>query len=212
MKFYFDYISPYAYIAWTQIRALAAKYEQTIEPIPVLFAGMLQESGRLGPAETPLLRRWMWKNVMRKCAGLGIPLKPPATHPFNPLLPLRVTALEMGDDQREQLIDLIFAAVWANSQDVTDVQVVGPLLSQVGLDPESAFAQVQLPAVKQRIRENTAAAISNGAFGVPTMIVDGELFWGHDDFCYLETFLQGETSYDTAELEAWAAVKASASR
>ena len=212
MQFYFDYISPYAYIAWTQIRALATKYDRTVEPIPVLFAGMLQASGRLGPAETPLMRRWMWKNVMRKCAGLGIPLKPPATHPFNPLLALRVTALEMADDQREQLIDLIFAAIWANSQNVTDVQIVGPLLSQVGLEPKMAFEQVQSPAIKLQIRENTAAAISRGAFGVPTMVVDGELFWGHDDFCYLEAFLQGKARYDTAELEAWVAVKASASR
>jgi len=212
MKFYFDYISPYAYIAWTQIRALANQHDRTVEPIPVLFGGLLNESGRLGPAETPLMRRWLWKNVLRKCTQLDIPVQPPDTHPFNPLLALRVTTLDMTDQQREQLIDLLFTAVWVKSQNVTDTQVIKPLLAQVGLDGDQALAQVQQPAIKQRLKENTETAIKAGTFGVPTMIVDDELFWGHDDFDYLEAFLSGEDRYHKHLLTSLDAVKASITR
>ena len=73
VRFYFDYISPNAYVAWTQLPALVRRHGAAIEPIPVLFAGLLEAAGRLGPAEIPLQMRWMWKNVCRKAALLGIP-------------------------------------------------------------------------------------------------------------------------------------------
>lgn len=212
MDFYFDYISPYAYIGWTQIHTLATKHGRTVKPIPILFGALLNESGRLGPAETPLMRRWVGKNILRKCHELGIPLAAPATHPFNPLLALRVTALDMTDEQRHQLIDLLFQATWASSQDVTAPEVVGTLLEQVGLDSEAGFAQVQQPNIKERIKQNTTQAIEAGAFGVPTVVVDGELFWGHDDFLYLEKFLSGQDGYSRDELSAWENVKASITR
>lgn len=203
MNFYFDYISPYAYIAWTQIHALAEKHGRSVTPIPILFGGLLSESGRLGPAETPLMRRWVGKNILRKCHDLQIPLAAPATHPFNPLLALRATALEMSSEQQRQLIDLLFEATWATGQDVTDPAVVGALLAKVGLDPDEGLAQTQQPAIKERIKQNTTQAIEAGAFGVPTVVVDGELFWGHDDLHYADQFLSGERGYDDAQLAAW---------
>jgi len=209
LNFYFDYISPYAYIAWTQIHALAEKYGRDVTPIPVLFGGLLSDSGRLGPAETPLMRRWVGKNILRKCRDLNIPLAAPATHPFNPLLALRATALDMSNEQRRRLIDLLFEATWVTSQDVTDPAVVGALLAKVGLDPDSGLAQTQQPAIKERIKQNTAHAIEAGAFGVPTVVVDGELFWGHDDLHYLEKFLRGEEAVSQADLDAWEKVQPS---
>ncbi|MBV7328969.1 2-hydroxychromene-2-carboxylate isomerase [Chloroflexi bacterium TSY] len=212
MDFYFDYISPYAYIGWTQIHALAEKHGRSVSPIPVLFAAMLNESGRLGPAETPLMRRWVGLNILRKAHELNVPLHTPATHPFNPLLALRVTVLDMSDAQQFQLIGHLFEAVWVKGQDVTDPMIVGALLQEIGLDPNDGLAQVQQPKIKNRVKQNTAQAIERGAFGVPTVVVDGELFWGHDDFRYLERFLQGVDHYSRDEFDAWMAVRASATR
>ena len=90
IRFYFDYISSNAYLAWTQLFALAEKYGAEVEPVPVLFAGLLKAHGQLGPAEVPAKALWMARNNLRKAARLALPLNPPAFHPFNPLLALRV--------------------------------------------------------------------------------------------------------------------------
>lgn len=212
MKFYFDYISPNAYIAWKEIGKLAKRFDQTIEPIPVLFAGLLKASERSGPAEIPLVRRWMFKNVLRKCAELDVPFAVPASHPFNPLLALRVTATNCSELCREALIETIFDAVWAKGQDVTDRAVVAELLTVAGLDSEECLSEAGSQEVKDRIRENTQAAFEEGVFGVPTVIVDDELFWGYDDFHYLERRLAGKDEFSAEEFEAFLAVSATAQR
>jgi 2-hydroxychromene-2-carboxylate isomerase len=95
IRFYFDYISTNAYIAWHALPEMAARHGAVVEPVPVLFAGLLESTGLLGPAEVPLKARWMWRNNLRKAARLGLPLNPPRFHPFNPLLALRVNKAEL---------------------------------------------------------------------------------------------------------------------
>ena len=111
IRFYFDYISPNAYLAWSQLPALAKRNGCVIDPVPVLFAGLLEANRQLGPAEVPAKMRWMWKNILRKAAVIGVPLNAPAFHPFNPLLALRVSSLGLDAKQRRALIDALFAAV-----------------------------------------------------------------------------------------------------
>ena len=82
LRLYFDFISHNAYLAWTQIHDLAARHGRTVEPVPVLFAALLGAYGQLGPAEVPPKAWWMAKNVLRKATLLGVPLRPPASHPF----------------------------------------------------------------------------------------------------------------------------------
>src|SRR5438093_7281958 len=95
LRFYFDYISSNAYLAWTQLPALAAKYGFAIEPVPVLFAGLLEAHGQLGPAEIPGKAVWMGKNNVRKAVLLGVPINPRTFDPFNLLLALRVSSLAL---------------------------------------------------------------------------------------------------------------------
>src|SRR5215831_9421049 len=93
IQFYFDYESPNAYLAWTQLPKLADRYGFTVEPVPVLYAALLDAHGQLGPAEVSAKGRWMSRNLLRKALLLAVPLNPPAFLPFNPLLALRVTLL-----------------------------------------------------------------------------------------------------------------------
>jgi len=212
IRFYFDYISPNAYLAWMRIGALAGRHGRAIEPVPVLYAAMLNAHGQLGPAEIPPKRAWMWRNVSRKAMLLGLPLRPPRTHPFNPLLALRVTSLEMDQPARSRLIDALFAAVWVDCRDVSEAREVVALASGVGLDGERMVQLAGEPEAKQRLSDTTGEAIESGVFGVPTMAVGGELFWGYDDFPHLERFLSGDDPLDRSGEEAWARVKPSADR
>src|SRR4051812_14938048 len=118
IEIHFDYLSPYAYLAWTQIHRIAEKHGAEVEPIPVLFAGLLQHHGTKGPAEIPAKRSYLFKDILRLAHAFGVPIAPPATHPFNPLLPLRASSLDLDAGVRRRLIDGLYAATWAEGKRV----------------------------------------------------------------------------------------------
>ena len=205
IRFYFDYISPNAYLAWTQLPAIANECGYALEPVPVLFAALLEAYGQLGPAEVPPKIRWMHRNNLRKAALLHVPLNPPAFHPFNPLLALRVSSLPLEMAERCRLIGALFQAVWVRGLHVSEAPVVEQLADEIGLQGAALLASAQRAECKTQLRAQTDDAIARGVFGVPTMEVSGELFWGYDDFPHLKLFLQGRDPLDEAEWQKWSA-------
>lgn len=203
VRFYFDYISTNAYIAWTQLPAMAARYGYEVEPVPVLFAGLLEAFGQVGPAEVPTKALWMIKNNLRKAARLGVPLQPPAFHPFNPLLALRVSSLPLAAPVRTALIDALFRAVWVRGLHVAEPDVVSAVADELGIDGAGLIAQAAQPQMKQRLRDQTDAAIASGVFGVPTGAVGEETFFGFDDFPYLELHLAGTDPLAASSWNEW---------
>jgi len=203
IRFYFDYESPNAYLAWTQLPKLADRYGFTVDPVPILYAALLDTHGQLGPAEVPAKGRWMSKNLARKALVLGVPLNPPAFLPFNPLLALRATLVPSAPAERSALIDALFRAVWVRGLHVSDAAVVERVATEVGLSGAALVADAQSPEIKKQLRSQTDHAISRGVFGVPSMEVGDELFWGYDDFPYLELFLAGKDPVDSAEWQKW---------
>jgi len=200
IRFYFDYISSNAYLAWHALQPLAQRHGRRIEAVPVLFAGLLEASGQLGPAEIPPKTFWMWRNNQRKAVLLSLPLNPPRFHPFNPLLALRAASLPLADEQRHALIGALLDAVWIHSQHVSEPEVVAAIATSVGLPGPEIVAAAQQPDIKALLRQQTDAAIARGVFGVPTMTVEDELFWGYDDFPYLDLHLAGRDPLPAADL------------
>jgi 2-hydroxychromene-2-carboxylate isomerase len=216
IRFCFDYLSPYAYLAWTQVHRVAARHGREVEPVPVLFAALLGAAGTKGPAEVPAKRVYVFKDCLRTAHRLGVPLVPPPTHPFHPLLALRASSVDMDAAARRRLVDALFAAAWGGGASgvhgVEDPASVAAIASAVGLDGAALVAAAGTTEVKERVRVQTEAAIAAGAFGVPAMFVDGELFWGLDSFDNLEQKLRGETPPAFAEMGRWAGLAASAQR
>jgi 2-hydroxychromene-2-carboxylate isomerase len=212
IRFYFDYESPNAYLAWTQLPQLAQRHGFTVEPVPVLYAALLDANGQLGPGEQPTKGRWMRANLLRKAALLKVPLNPPAFMPFNPLLALRVSLLPLDDRMRRALITALFEAVWVRGLHVSEPAVVERVGHELGLPGGELVARAQLPEVKAELRRQTAVAVARGVFGVPSMEVGSELFWGYDDFPYLELHLSGKDPLDPAESQRWATVRPSSMR
>ncbi|MCB9663105.1 MAG: 2-hydroxychromene-2-carboxylate isomerase [Alphaproteobacteria bacterium] len=201
VPFHFDLISPYAYLAWCTVHDVVAPHGAVVRPVPVLFAALLDHHGTVGPAEVPAKRRYVFVDCLRTAAHLGVPLKAPPAHPFNPLLALRVAGLDMDDTTRRRLVDRLFAAVWAGGPGVEDPDVVGALAEEVGVP--DAVARATAPEAKARLRASTEAAIAQGIFGVPTLVLDGELFWGLDSLGHLERRLAGLPPASLGELEGW---------
>lgn len=191
LRFYFDFISPFAYLAWARLAELEAEAECRFQRVPVLFAGLLNAHGQLGPAEIPAKKRWVFRHVARQAERHGIAIAKPAYHPFNPLLPLRLACLDLPRDQRDALIDRLFRAIWSEGLHVSEPEVMTRLLQELELDPPIAMQQAGSEANKTRLRTQTEQAVSAGVFGVPSFAVDGEIFWGFDDMPNLLDTLQG---------------------
>lgn len=212
ITFYFDFISPYAYLAWTQIHALAAKYGRDVEAVPILFAALLDKYGHKGPAEIPPKRAYIFKDVIRSSSALGVHTRPPPAHPFNPLLALRCCSLLDHAADRKRAIDALYQETWGGGRGVTEASVVAEALTKAGLDGAALVARASTDEAKARVRAQTERALADGAFGVPTMIVDGELFWGLDAFAHVERRLQGKDPADAVDFSQWQNLPAQATR
>jgi 2-hydroxychromene-2-carboxylate isomerase len=182
IKFYFDVISPYAWLAWKSLTQECNLTYKDIQPIPVLFAGLLNHYGHLGPAEIPPKRLWLVKDVARRATVKGYTFTTPPSHPFNPLLALRVASSDMSHEQRHSLVGLLLDAVWSQGQNVSDPDVVINICRSNGLDGTEVVSKaLKDDSVKISLRNQTEDAISKGVFGVPTCMVGTELFWGSEN-------------------------------
>lgn len=171
----FDVISPFAWLGLHDLARLPPAVE--VRFVPVLLAGMLSHFGQKGPAEIPSKRRFTYRFVLWRARRMGLPMRLPPAHPFNPLAALRLV-VAAGSDRRAASV--VLDAVFRDGLDVTDPKVLADLARQLGLaDAERAVSD---PRVKQQLHDNTDWAISRGVFGVPTLVIDEELFWGHDAF------------------------------
>lgn len=213
VEFWFDFISPYAYLAWQRVHAVAEASGRAVVHRPVVFAGLLNHWGQLGPAEIAPKRLWTFKQVCRRAARLGVPMQPPPGHPFNPIASLRlVCALHDQPEGQRRLIDALFNATWGGGPGVHDAEALATTLSAAGFDAPAMLARTREPEVKQRLLANAQEAIERGVFGVPTMLVGDELFWGDDSFEDLDAYLRGEDPIDLAALSAWEGLRADAQR
>jgi len=179
---YFDFISPYAYLQSTRLQEISDHVR--IRAKPVLFAGLLNHHGQLGPAEIGPKRQFVFRQALWLAKRQKVALKLPPEHPFNPLPLLR---LALAINSEIEAIQRIFNFVWRDGRDPGDPEEWNSLTQALGLnDANDKLAQ---PAIKDTLRNNTDEAIARGVFGVPTLIVDDELFWGHDAADFLLEYL-----------------------
>jgi 2-hydroxychromene-2-carboxylate isomerase len=214
IEIFFDFVSPYAYLGCSKIEALGAKLGHVVEPKPVLFAAILNARGTKGPAEVPARRAYVVKDVLRAAARAGVPVDLPPAHPFNPLPALRAAAIDVDGAQRWAIIHALFAATWRNGKGVDGPEHVAAALRAAGLDADSILAMSNTPETKERLRRNTDDALARGAFGVPTMFIEGEMFFGFDSFPAIETFVRGDDPAAKRRdlVERWATLPAAAVR
>ena len=192
LVFYFDFLSPYAYIAASQVHSLAARNGARVDLAPVLLARFLDAHGTKGPAEVPAKRAYTIRDAIRKATALNLPIRPPPSHPFNPLPALRVASLPMDDDARRRLVAALFHATWGNGRGVDGLEAVAAAASEAGFDGPALAAAATSAEAKDRVRDRTEEAVARGVFGVPTLWIDGELFWGVDSLPFAEAHLRGE--------------------
>ena len=199
VDWYFDFVSPYSYIGLHRLHELGAD----ISYKPVLFAGLLAHWGQKGPAEIPAKRRWTYRWCEWWARELGIPLRFPAAHPFNPLPHLRL-ALACGS--RAEPVKRIFEWIWMNGENAGDETRFAGLCRELGVEP------ARLSEAKDELRSNTEKAAALGVFGVPSFVIDGEVFWGADSLEFARAFIENPSIVRNDEIRRLDSLPAAAVR
>jgi len=193
---YFDFLSPFAYLQLVRLTALPVKL--AINYRPVLIGALMDHWGQMGPAEITPKREFTHRHVLWMAARHNIPLQLPRLHPFNPLKLLR---LSIAADNRPDAVRRIFEFVWRDGHLPEDGEAMNALGEELGVPDWQAA--IELPAVKDALRQSTAKAVGAGVFGVPTMVINGERFWGNDatemliDYCRNPSLFE-RREYDSA--------------
>lgn len=183
IDWYFDFISPFAYLASESLWRFPAEVE--LRPCPVLFAGLLNHWQTLGPAEIAPMRRFTFRHIRWLADANDISLRMPPAHPFNPLKLLRL-CIVLG--AAPELVQRLFRFVWAEGCSPENPEHWQDLIDELGAqDCEPLLAADD---VKNQLRRNTEAAIEAGVFGVPGFVLDGEVFWGVDSIDFLLACLE----------------------
>ncbi len=202
---YFDFVSPFPYFQLEQLGPAQDALE--LRPKPVLFAALLDHWGNKGPGEIASKRTFVYRHVQWIADRQGIALRFPPRHPFNPLRALRL-AIALGSDL--EAIRAIYRFIWAEGGEVDTEEGWAALCERLGV--VDAEARIAAPEVKQRLRANGEEAIAAGVFGVPTLVIEGQLFWGSDATEMARDYLRDRQLFDTPEMRRIEALPIGASR
>ena len=192
IEFYFDFSSPYGYLAAQRIDALAAKYGRTVDWRPVLLGVIFKETGMAPLTGIPLKGDYSKRDFARSARFHGITdFRMPPKFPIASQAPARIVLWLKGHDPAlaTRVANALFRAYFVDGVDISVPGAAAAVAGDQGVDVAAARAAVDDPAIKEALRREVDAAIARGVFGSPFIIVDGEPFWGLDRFDQLERWL-----------------------
>lgn len=193
VDFYYDFGSPAAYLAWTQIARICAEQSATLVYKPFLLGAVFKATGNASPVTIPAKAKFMFADLNRWAKHWGVPLTINPFFPFNGLELMRAAAgMQLREPQRfEDFNRAIYTAMWVDAQDFSKPQVVAGVLQRAGFDPAAVMALAASDEAKATLRANTDEALARGAFGAPTFVVGQDLYWGQDRLFMVEQALAG---------------------
>jgi 2-hydroxychromene-2-carboxylate isomerase len=191
IDFYFEFASPYGYLASTQIDDIGARYRREVIWHPIMLGAAFKQTGARPLMQTPLKGAYLRHDVPRFARLLRVPFKEPPVMPANSLAASRAFVwLALGDAVlAKQLAKSVFHAHWGEGRDISTAEQIAEVASSLGIDRDDLLRAVADQRIKGLLKEQTEAAIERGVYGSPFIFVDGEPFWGADRLDQVEHWL-----------------------
>jgi 2-hydroxychromene-2-carboxylate isomerase len=198
LEFYYDYGSPYSYLADTQVEAVARRAGAALVRKPMLLGGVFKATGNASPMTVELKSKWSAFDMPMWAGHYGVPFQRNPFFPVNTLGLMRGAAAAQIDGTFERYHTAIYKAMWVDGRNLNDMAEVAKVLSEAGLDAARFAQRIQDQDVKDRLKATTDEAVSRGVFGAPTCFVDDMMFFGNDRLPFVEMALKGELKVITS--------------
>ena len=192
LEFYFDYGSPYSYLADTQVEAIARRTGATLQRRPMLLGGVFKATGNASPMTVELKSKWSASDMPMWARHYGVPFQRNPFFPVNTLALMRGAAAAEIDGTFERYHPALFKAMWVDGRNLNDIREVAAVLAAAGLDPQKFGNRIQDQDVKDRLKATTDEAVARGVFGAPTSFVGDMMFFGNDRLPFVEMALKGD--------------------
>lgn len=191
LTFYFDYVSPYSFLAQSQLAALKQRTGCEIQFVPAFLGGIHKSQEVKSPAFIPAKAKWIYRDCHLWANHYGITLNWCKQFPFNSIFLLRATLVvqQQNPDRVFDLVTGMFNEIWQNQLDVNDPQAVAAALSKLGFDPQALLDGTAQADIKQALLDNGETAVAKGLFGLPAFEVDDDIFFGQDRLLFVEQAL-----------------------
>ena len=198
VEFYYDLVSPYSYLAYTQLGRICEEHDAELILRPMLLGAVHKMSGNRAPIEVEAKSRYQWRDIHRWADHYDVPLQFPDPFPFRTLKTLRAAMFCSGRGELEAFTREAFALYWQEdgAPEGLEADEDGPISEvarRIGTGPEEVLEGAAAPENKRALKDATEEAVERGVFGAPAFFVDGEMFWGNDRLHFVEEALQSES-------------------
>jgi 2-hydroxychromene-2-carboxylate isomerase len=192
IEFYFDFSSPYSYLASEKIEAIAAKYGRTVAYKPTLLGVAFKASGMPPLVDIPLKGDYSRRDFARSARFSGVKFNMPEKFPISTVNAARALLWLQGTGSAKAVsfVHKTFRTYWVDGRDVNDPAVLGDIADDLGIDKKAMLAAIQDPAIKEKLKAVVEESVARGVFGAPFFFVDGEPFWGNDRLPQIERWLE----------------------
>ena len=186
LEFFYDYVSPFSYLADTQLPALREKTGASIIYKPILLGGIFKASNNTPPPAIPAKLNYNAVDAIRWSHHYRVPMRINPFFPLSTIRAMRGAIVAQAAGCFPAYHAMMFRAMWAEGVNLGDPQIVKERFAQLGMDPDA----VERDEVKERLKANTEEAVARGAFGAPTFFVGDAMFWGNDRMQFIEAALK----------------------
>jgi 2-hydroxychromene-2-carboxylate isomerase len=192
LEFYYDYGSPYSYLADTQVEAISKRAGAALVRKPMLLGGVFKATGNASPMTVEQKSAWSAFDMPLWARHYGVPFQRNPFFPVNTLALMRGAAAAQIDGLFERYHPAIYKAMWVDGRNLNDFAEVAAVLTAAGLDARKFGNRIQDQDVKDRLKTTTDEAVARGVFGAPTSFVGDMMFFGNDRLPFVEMALKGE--------------------
>lgn len=205
IDFYFDFTSPYSFLAWNQFLSEDEYWfvKNEINPVPIMVGRVFTLIESTGPGEVKSKREYLFKDCLKKAAKRGIELRSPGQMPFSPLPLLRmVIALKDDKDKQRDFITHTFSYGWKEGLNYDDYDAFKEyIIKNVGFSEDEFNQAAESKEARRGLKANIAQAVEKGVFGVPSLFHSNELYWGLDSLEFLKESISENINYNLSELD-----------